>query len=173
MKRLTLPLPAFCSDITCGETVYLTGEILTARDAAHRVLYDMMKRGEQLPVDLQSATIYYAGPSPARPGQVIGSCGPTTSKRMNAFAPTFYERGVRCVIGKGPVSDETIQAIVANGATYFCAIGGVGALLAACVKQCSVVALPELLSEAVHKLYVEDMPVIAAITPNGDNIFNR
>lgn len=171
MKKINLPMPKFYDDLIVGEQVYLTGYIYTARDAAHSKLFEMISSGEKLPIELNGACIYYAGPTPAKPGRAVGSCGPTTSKRMDKYAPAFYDLGVNCVIGKGPVSTEVKEAIIRNGAVYFAAVGGVGALLSRCMKSCEVVALNELLSEAIHKIYVEDMPVFVAITKKG-NIFN-
>jgi len=164
---MKIDLPITENNLIVGEQVYLTGYIYTARDAAHAKLFDMLSIGEELPINLNGACIYYAGPTPAKPGRAVGSCGPTTSKRMDKYAPAFYDLGVSCVIGKGPVSKETEEAIIRNGAVYFVAVGGVGALLSRCMKSCEVVALDELLSEAIHKIYVEDMPVFVAITPKG------
>lgn len=172
MKRLNLPLKKEeIEGLKAGDAVLLSGKIYTARDAAHKRLCEAIAAGEGLPLELKGACIYYAGPCPTPPGFAVGSCGPTTSKRMDAYAPTLYERGVQCVIGKGQVAPEVKKSIVRNGRVYFCATGGAGALIAQSVKRCKVVAYEELLAEAIHEFWVEDFPAVVAIDAAGADIF--
>lgn len=174
MNRLGLPLSDDrISGLKAGDRLLLSGVIYTARDHAHRKIVEIIDSGADLPFDLRGATVYYAGPCPAKPGEVIGSCGPTTSARMNAYAPALLNVGLKCIIGKGEMSDEVVSAIVSNRACYFAAIGGAGALYAKCVKSCECVAFPELLSEAVYRLEVEDFPVVVAIDSFGNSIYGK
>lgn len=161
------------SDIRAGDEVYLTGTVYTARDAAHKRIRVLLEAGEPLPFDLDGAVIYYAGPTPERPGRPIGSCGPTTSSRMDVYTPLFLEHGLCAMIGKGPRSREVVDAIVKNGAAYFCAIGGAGALAAMAVKKLEVIAFEELGCESVKRLEVENFPVLCAIDRTGGNLFDR
>ena len=142
-----------------GDEVRITGVIYTGRDAAHKRLYELLQAGEPLPVDLRNEIIYYTGPAPAPPGHAIGSCGPTTSYRMDKFTPALLDLGMKGMIGKGRRSPEVIDSIVKNGAVYFSAEGGCGALLANYVKAREVLAFPDLGTEAIHRLEVEDFPV--------------
>lgn len=170
--RLTTPLTSEqTKQLKSGDTVLLSGVIYTARDAAHKRLCEALERGESLPLDLQNAVIYYAGPTPARPGEVIGSCGPTTSGRMDAYAPTLMHQGVIGMIGKGARSAEVVKAIQACGAVYFAAIGGAGAVMASCVKEAEVVCYDDLGSEAVRRLVVENMPLTVIIDSEGRNLY--
>mgnify|MGYP002858553663 CR=1 FL=1 len=146
-------------NLKAGDEVRITGTIYTARDAAHKRLYELLEAGEPLPIQLRDQIIYYTGPAPTPPGRAIGSCGPTTSYRMDRYTPALLERGLRGMIGKGRRSGEVIDSIVQNGAVYFAAEGGCGALLANYVTACEVVAFPELGTEAIHRLTVEDFPV--------------
>jgi len=172
--HLQLPLTrAQAAGIKTGDAVYLTGEILTARDAAHKRLTEALEKGEPLPIDLQDATIFYVGPTPAKPGQVIGACGPTTSTRMDAYAPALLARGVRAMIGKGKRAPAVIEAMKAQGAVYLGAIGGAGALLASCVTAYEVVAYHDLGTEAVHRLTVKDFPTIALVDASGVDLYAR
>lgn len=159
--------------LKAGDEVLLTGFIYTARDAAHKRLTDMLANGEALPFELKDATVYYAGPTPEKPGQIIGSCGPTTSSRMDIFTPTLLENGLACMIGKGERSSDVCESIRKNGALYLCAIGGAGAIISSSVKSLEIIAFEELGCESVKKLYVEDMPLICAIDPNGGNLYKR
>lgn len=169
---LTTPLTSAQTKLLkSGDTVLLSGIIYTARDAAHKRLCEALAQGETLPLDLQNAVIYYAGPTPARPGEVIGSCGPTTSGRMDAYAPTLMHQGVIGMIGKGARSAEVVEAIKACGAVYFAAIGGAGAVMASCVKQAEVVCYDDLGSEAVRRLTVENMPLTVIIDSEGHNLY--
>ena len=155
-----------------GDEVYLSGTVYTARDAAHKRLKAMIENGEKLPFELDGAVIYYAGPTPERPGMCIGSCGPTTSSRMDVFTPLMLDKGLACMIGKGPRSKEVTDAIVRNGAVYCCAIGGAGALAAMSVKELEVIAFEDLGCESVKKLKVENFPLLCAIDSKGNNIFD-
>lgn len=159
--------------LRAGDRVLLTGTVYTSRDAAHKRITALLDAGEELPYDLNGACIYYAGPTPAEPGSVIGSCGPTTSSRMDRFAPRFLDLGLAAMIGKGQRSAEVCSAIVRNGAVYLCAIGGAGALAAQCIKSCEEIAFKDLGCESVKQLWVEDFPLIVAIDAQGNNLFER
>lgn len=170
--HLTTPLTsAQAQQLKSGDTVLLSGTIYTARDAAHKRLCEALERGETLPLNLQNAVIYYAGPTPARPGEVIGSCGPTTSGRMDAYAPTLMRQGVIGMIGKGARSAQVVEAMKECGAVYFAAIGGAGAVMASCVKQAEVVCYDDLGSEAVRRLTVENMPLTVILDSEGHNLY--
>ncbi len=157
--------------IHAGDTVYLTGTILTARDAAHKRLIALLDSGEPLPYDLTDTIVYYAGPCPAPDGLPIGSCGPTTSSRMDRYAPRLIGLGQRVMIGKGQRSAEVKAAIVRHGGLYLGATGGAGALIARCVRSARVLAFEDLGTEAVRELTVEDMPLVAAIDCRGDDLY--
>ena len=159
--------------LRCGDTVYLTGEVYTSRDAGHKRMVELLSRGEDLPFDPTNATIYYVGPSPARPGQVIGSAGPTTSGRMDAYAPTLLSVGARGMIGKGARSPEVVEAMKRYSGVYFGAIGGAGALLAKCIKKAELIAWEDLQSEALRKLWVENMPLVVVIDCEGNDLYQQ
>ena len=170
MKKITtVNLREEAKTLRAGDTVLLSGTVYTARDAAHARLCKMIDRGEKLPFSLDGAVIYYAGPTPARDGMVIGSCGPTTSSRMDKFAPKLIENGLVGMIGKGKRSDGVIEAMKQRGAVYFCAIGGAGALYAKCVKKAEVIAFDDLGCEAVRRLEIEDFPLIVGIDALGNS----
>ena len=154
-----------------GDSVLLSGVIYTARDAAHKRLCELVAAGKELPLDVKDSVIYFVGPTPARPGQVIGSAGPTTSYRMDAYSPTMIEQGQTGMIGKGKRSDEVIEAMKKHGAVYFGAIGGCGALLSKCIKKAEVIAYDDLGAEAIRRLEVEDFPVIVIIDSEGNNLY--
>ncbi len=158
-------------DLKAGDEVLLSGTVFTARDAAHKKLYDLIKRGRHVPINLKDACIYYSGPTPPRPGRAIGSCGPTTSSRMDAFTPELLRIGVRAMIGKGDRSEEVRRAIKRYGAVYFLATGGIGALLSTKVRSARVILFKELGPEAVYKLEVKDFPLIVGIDPKGQNVY--
>ncbi len=158
-------------NLKAGDKVYLSGIVYTARDAAHKRIVELINNGCDLPFDLEGACIYYAGPTPTPKGLPIGSCGPTTSCRMDSFAPLLLDRGLVAMIGKGQRNKEVCDAIVRNKAVYFCAIGGAGALAAKCVKSSKVIAFEDLGCESVKKLELADFPLIVAIDSNGENIF--
>lgn len=157
-------------NLHAGQRVLLSGVVYTSRDAAHKRIAELIEKGESLPYDLKGASIYYAGPTPTPEGLAIGSCGPTTSSRMDKFAPDFLDRGLKCMIGKGKRSDAVIEAIKRNGAVYLCAIGGAGALASQCIKSCKVIAFEDLGCESVKELVFEDFPLIVAIDCHGGNI---
>ena len=164
MKSLTLPcdlqqLKSLCA----GDTLYLSGTVYTARDAAHKKMIEALDRGDTLPFDIKNQIIYYAGPCPAKPGEVIGSCGPTTSGRMDAYAPRLLELGLSGMIGKGERNEEVTASTIKNGAVYLGATGGAGALLAKAIKKQEIIAYEELGAEALRRLYVEDFPAIVLI----------
>ena len=161
------------SELKAGDYVYLTGTVYTARDAAHKRLYEALQRGEDIPLEFQNNIIYYLGPSPAREGQVIGSAGPTTSSRMDKYTPLLLEKGLKGMIGKGKRSDEVIESMHKNHAVYFAAIGGAGALLSKCIKKSEVIAYEDLGTEAIRKLEVENLPIIVVIDDEKTNLYNR
>ena len=171
-KRITLPLTEeLARTLKAGDTVLLTGEIYTSRDAGHKRMCETLAKGEELPFDPNNATIYYVGPTPAKPGQVIGSAGPTTSGRMDAYAPTMMSVGARGMIGKGARLPEVVEAMKKYSGVYFGAIGGAGALLAKQIKKCELVAYEDLGAEALRRLYVEDMPLVVIIDSEGNNLY--
>ena len=157
--------------LKAGDTVLLTGVIYTARDAAHKRMCEALERGEELPFPLQDAVIYYVGPTPAPPGRVIGSAGPTTSGRMDAYAPRLMEEGLRGMIGKGERTDAVIESMKKNGAVYFAATGGAAALLASRIKAAKVIAWEDLGTEAVRRLEVEDFPLTVVIDAEGRDLY--
>jgi len=157
--------------LKAGDSVLLTGTIYTARDAAHKRLCELVAQGKELPMDIQDAVIYFVGPTPAKPGQAIGSAGPTTSYRMDAYSPTLIAQGQTGMIGKGKRGPEVIAAMKEHGAVYFGAIGGCGALLSKCIKKAEIVAYEDLGAEAIRRLEVEDFPVIVIIDSEGNNLY--
>ena len=156
-----------------GDFVYLTGTIYTARDAAHKRMYESLQKGEDLPFDIKDQIIYYMGPSPAREGRVIGSAGPTTAGRMDKYTPTLLDLGLGGMIGKGKRTDEVLKAIERNKSVYFAAIGGAGALLAKAIVKSEVIAYDDLGTEAIRKLEVKDFPVIVVTDPSGVSLYNK
>ena len=171
-KHITLPLTEkLARTLKAGDTVYLTGNIYTARDAGHKRMCESLANGEPLPFDPMDATIYYVGPTPAKPGQVIGSAGPTTSGRMDAYAPTLMSVGARGMIGKGARLPEVVDAMKQYSGVYFGAIGGAGALLSRCIKSAELIAYEDLGAEALCKLYVEEMPLLVIIDCEGNNLY--
>lgn len=171
-KKIQVPLlKEDIDELRAGDYVYLTGTIYTARDAAHKRMYDSMKKGEELPIELNGNVLYYLGPSPAREGQVIGSAGPTTSSRMDKYTPDMLDAGLKGMVGKGKRSKEVIEAMKRNEAVYFAAVGGAGALLAQCIKEAEVVAYDDLGTEAIRRLHIEDLPVIVVIDKEGNNLY--
>ena len=154
--------------LKAGDTVLLSGVVYTARDAAHARMMELLDKGEPLPFPMEGAAIYYVGPTPAKPGQVIGSAGPTTSGRMDAYAPTLMRAGARGMIGKGARLPEVVEAMKECGGVYF---GATGALLAKCIKSAELIAYEDLGAEALRKLYVEDMPLVVIIDCEGNNLY--
>lgn len=169
----TKDLQNVIAQISVGDEVYLSGTIYTARDAAHKKLRELIESGKELPFELSGACIYYAGPTPEPPGRPIGSCGPTTSSRMDVHTPLLMENGLIAMIGKGPRNADVIDAIKKHGGIYFCAIGGAGALCAMSVKKYEVIAFPELGCESVKRMEIEEFPVLCAIDTNGNSIFKK
>lgn len=174
MIKLDTPLTREkTAGLHAGDSVLISGEIYTARDAAHKRMIETLESGGTLPFPIQDQIIYYAGPTPAKPGQVIGSCGPTTSGRMDAYAPKLIRLGLTGMIGKGLRSDEVAEAMQENGAVYFGAIGGAGALIAKSVTAAEVVAYEDLGTEAVRRLTVKDFPAVVIIDRYGENLYEK
>ena len=169
----TNELRSCASELRAGDRVVLSGTVYTSRDAAHKRIAESIDKGEKLPYDLQNVVIYYAGPTPAPEGLAVGSCGPTTSSRMDVFAPDFLDKGVVAMVGKGERSTAVCDAIIRNKAVYLCAIGGAGALASKCITSCDVIAYEDLGCESVKKLTFKDFPLTVAIDCNGGNIFVR
>lgn len=172
--RLTTPLTQdVLRSLKAGDSVLISGTVYTGRDAAHKRMVEALNRGEDLPFDVKDAVIYYVGPCPAKPGQVIGSAGPTTSGRMDAYAPRLIEKGLTGMIGKGLRAPAVVDAMKKHGAVYFAAIGGAGALMARSIKAAKVIAYDDLGTEAVRELVVEDFPVIVVIDAEGNNLYEQ
>ncbi len=159
-------------NLKAGDTISLSGIIYTARDAAHMKLISAIENNEELPFDIQGSVIYYAGPAPTPPGRAMGSCGPTTSYRMDKFAPTLIKLGLKGMIGKGNRNEEVINAIKEHKSIYFAALGGAAALIADSIKNCEIIAYEELGAEAIRKLRVEDMPLVVVNDVNGNDLYS-
>ena len=173
-KYINVPFDSSTSSTLCvGDYVYLTGTIYTARDAAHKRMYEALQAGKELPIDMKNNIIYYMGPSPAREGRPIGSAGPTTASRMDKYAPSLLDLGLKGMIGKGKRNEAVHEAIVRNGAVYFAAVGGAGALLSKCITSSEVIAYDDLGTEAIRKLTVKDFPVIVVIDSDGEDLYER
>lgn len=171
-KYITTPITEeVTADLHAGDYVYITGTLYVARDAAHKRMMEVLDRGEELPIDIKDAVIYYMGPSPAREGRPIGSAGPTTASRMDKYAPRLLDMGEKAMIGKGRRSPEVIAAMKRNKAVYFAAIGGAGALLSKCITKSEVICYEDLGAEAIRKLEVENFPVIVVIDREGNNLY--
>ena len=171
-KHVRAPLDEeIAFSLKAGDYVYLTGTIYTARDAAHKRIYEALEKGEPLPLELKDNVIYYMGPSPARPGRPIGSAGPTTASRMDKYTPELLDLGLRGMIGKGKRSKEVKEAMVRNGAVYFAAVGGAGALLSRSIIESQVIAYDDLGTEAIRRLEVKDFPVIVVIDSHGNDLY--
>jgi len=173
-KRISTPLSQEkVKDLKAGDSILLSGVIYTARDAAHKRLVELIDKGDELPIDVKDAVIYYVGPTPAKPGMIIGAAGPTTSYRMDDYTPKLLEKGLKGMIGKGLISQEVIDSMIRNGAVYFAAIGGAGALISKCVKKAEVVTYEDLGSEAIRRLEVEDLPIVVVIDSEGNNLYKQ
>ncbi|MEE1243488.1 MAG: Fe-S-containing hydro-lyase [Frisingicoccus sp.] len=171
-KYINVPLKdEDIKQLKAGDYVYISGTIYTARDAAHKRMYEAMMENKEIPMDLQNNVIYYMGPSPAREGHAIGSAGPTTSSRMDKYAPLLMDHGLKGMIGKGKRSKEVIDAIIKNNAVYFAAVGGAGAILSKTIKKAEVIAYDDLGTEAIRKLEVENLPAIVVIDSEGNNLY--
>jgi len=166
-------LPQVLSKLKAGDRVSLTGTIYTARDAAHKRLFQLLDEGRELPFSLQGAVIYYAGPTPGQQGMAVGACGPTTAGRMDRFAPRLLDLGLTAMIGKGERSQQVKEAIVRNGACYFAAVGGAGALIARCIRDAKVIAFDDLGCESVKRMTIEDFPLTVAIDSQGNDLFEQ
>ncbi|MEN6347957.1 MAG: Fe-S-containing hydro-lyase [Syntrophomonas sp.] len=174
MKELRAPLnKEDIMELTAGDEVFIQGTIYAARDAAHKNMVQTLEKGAGLPFEINGQIIYYVGPCPAPPGKVIGSAGPTTSGRMDAYAPLLLEKGLRAMVGKGQRNQQVIDAMVEYGAVYLATIGGAGAYLARCITAVETIAYPELGPEALLKMEVRDFPCIVAIDARGNNIYRR
>ena len=174
MKRLTLPLSdSDIKNLKAGETVLLSGTMLTGRDAAHKRLYELVEKGEKLPIDIKGELIYYVGPAPAKPGFAVGPAGPTSSYRMDKYAPTLLDLGLKGMIGKGARNQDVIDAIVRNGCVYFACVGGAAALIAKSIKKEEILCYEDLGTEAIRRYTVEDFPCIVAIDSYGINAYTE
>lgn len=169
----TAELPLKNTKLTAGDRVLLSGTVYTARDAAHGRIMQLIKDGKELPFDIKGASVYYAGPTPTPDGLAIGSCGPTTSMRMDSFSPALLDMGLSCMIGKGERNNDVCDAIIRNKAVYLCAIGGAGALASKCITKCDIIAFDDLGCESVKRLEFKDFPLIVAIDCKGGNLFNK
>lgn len=171
MKILVKNLRNEIEKLQCGDRILLSGEVFTARDAAHKRIFDCINKKTPLPLPMKDSVIYYAGPTQTPKDMAIGSCGPTTSSRMNKFAPTLFDMGLCATIGKGPISEDVVQAIIRNHGIYLCALGGGGALATKCIKKCNIVAYEELGCESIKKIVLEDFPLIVGVDSKGNSIF--
>ncbi len=173
-KYITTPIDlSKVVSLKAGDYVYLSGKIYTARDAAHKRMFEALQQKQELPFDIRNQVIYYLGPTPAREGQVIGSAGPTTSSRMDKYTPSLLNLGLKGMIGKGKRNDDVIFSMKKNKAVYFAAIGGAGALLSKCIKSSKVIAYEDLGTEAIRELWVENLPVIVVIDSEGNNFYEE
>jgi len=172
VQKIVTPLTKeTVAQLKAGDLVEISGVVYAARDAAHKRMIELLDQGQALPFDIRESVIYYVGPSPAKPGHVIGSAGPTTSERMDAFAPRLIELGLSGMIGKGFRSREVIETMIRCKAVYFGAIGGAGALISASIKSEKLLAFPDLGAEAIRELFVQDFPAIVIIDSNGNNLY--
>lgn len=171
-KKITLPITdENIKNLKAGDSVLLTGSIITGRDAAHKRLYELIQNGEKLPVDIKGELIYYVGPAPTKPGHAVGPAGPTSSYRMDKYAPSLLDLGLKGMIGKGARNKEVVDAIVRNKGVYLVAIGGAAALIAKSIKSEEILCYEDLGTEAVRRYEVEDFPCIVAIDSNGNNVY--
>lgn len=174
VKRISAPLTdEDIKELKAGDRVIINGKVLTGRDAAHKRLVELINKGEELPVDLEGQIIYYVGPTPAKPGDVIGAAGPTTSGRMDAYTPQVLEKGVKAVIGKGARSQEVKDALKKNNAVYFAAIGGAAAKIKDTIKSCDIIAYEDLGPEAIRELEVEEFPVVVVNDAYGNDVYEE
>ena len=172
-RHINVPFDAdIVKELKAGDYVYLTGTIYTARDAAHKRMYEALQNGETLPFDIEGNVIYYMGPSPAREGRPIGSAGPTTASRMDKYTPALLELGMRGMIGKGRRTEAVRESMMKNQAVYFAAVGGAGALLSKSILQAEVIAYEDLGTESIRKLEIKDFPVIVVMDCEGNNLYD-
>jgi fumarate hydratase subunit beta len=173
-KKIKIPLEdSTTTSLRAGDRVLITGQVFTARDQAHRRLIELLDEGKPLPIDINGSLIYYVGPTPARPGRVIGAAGPTTSSRMDRFSPALYAAGLKATIGKGSRSPKVIQALKKHKAVHLAATGGAAALLSKHITACQIVAYTELGTEAIRKLYFEEFPAVVAYDTLGNSVYNH
>lgn len=171
-RHIEMPLTEeIVEELAAGDYLYITGTVYTARDAAHKRMQEALHEGKELPFSVKNQVIYYLGPSPAKPGQVIGSAGPTTSSRMDKYTPELLDRGLKGMIGKGKRSREVMESMIKNHCVYMAAVGGAGALLSKCIQSSEVIAYEDLGTEAIRKLFVKDLPVVVVIDKNGNNLY--
>ncbi len=174
MKKLnTADIGTWASQLKAGELIYLSGTVYTARDAAHKRIFALLNENKPLPFDIKGSAIYYAGPTPAKANMAVGSCGPTTSSRMDPYTPRLLDLGLICMIGKGDRSEQVYKAIVRNSGIYLCAVGGAGALAASCVRSAKVIAFEDLGCESIKRLEIEDFPLYVGIDSTGASIFAK
>lgn len=169
----TCDIKEYSAILKAGDTVYLSGTVFTSRDAAHKRIFELIAQNKPLPYEIDGAVQYFAGPTPTPDGLAIGSCGPTTSSRMDVFSPELLDLGLGAMIGKGPRSAQVCEAIKRNKSVYFCAVGGAGALASKCIEKCNVIAFDDLGCESVKKLEFKNFPLTVAIDCNGGNLFNK
>ncbi len=173
-NKITLPLTdETIAELHAGDSVLITGSMLTGRDAAHKRLFELIEQGKPLPVDISGEVIYYVGPAPAKPGHAVGPAGPTSSYRMDKYTPALLDRGLKGMIGKGARSNEVIESMKKNGVVYFAAIGGAAALISRSIKKIETLAYEDLGTEAIYRFYVEDFPAIVAIDSKGNSILAK
>ena len=174
MKKITLPLKdEDIKNLKAGESVLLSGALITGRDAAHKRLFELAEKGENLPVDIAGETIYYVGPAPAKPGYAVGPAGPTSSYRMDKYTPKLLNMGLKGMIGKGIRNSEVKEAIVRNRAVYFAAIGGAAALIAKSIKKTEPICYEDLGTESIRRYYVEDFPCVVAVDCYGNDVYEK
>ena len=166
-------LPQRLAQLRAGDRVLLSGVVYTARDAAHKRMFQLLDEGKPLPFPLEGAVIYYAGPTPGQQGMAVGACGPTTAGRMDRFAPRLLDLGLSAMIGKGERSQEVVDAIARSGACYFAAVGGAGALIARCIQTAEVIAFDDLGCESIKRMTVQDLPLTVAVDSRGNDLFRR
>lgn len=171
IELLTTEIQDKAKSLKAGDKILLSGTVYTARDAAHKRIFSLLESGETLPFPIKGATVYYAGPTPEKPGMPIGSCGPTTSSRMDSFTPRLLDLGLSCMIGKGARNEAVRESIVRNGALYLCAVGGAGALAAKCITECRVIAFEDLGCESVKEITFDRFPLYVGIDSFGNSIF--
>lgn len=174
MKKINLPLDEkTIESLSAGDSVLISGQMFTSRDAGHKRLVGMIEKGEKLPIDIKGHTVYYVGPCPKKEGQVIGSCGPTTSGRCDAYTPLLLQKGLKGMVGKGWRNEKVIEEMKKQKAVYFAAVGGAGALYADCVKEAKLIAFEDLGAEALYLLTVKDFPAIVAVDSKGNSVYKK
>lgn len=174
MKKINFPITEEqLRDLRAGDRVLASGYLYTARDAAHKRMYELIQQGKELPIDVSGQTIYYVGAAPAKPGYAVGPCGPTSSYRMDKYAPSLLDGGLKVMIGKGMRNDAVIESMVRNGAVYLAAIGGAAALIAKSITKAELICYEDLGTEAIYRYEVTDMPLIVAIDSQGNNVYVR